>query len=54
MNKSLKNIPKEFLINSKYKNNEPDFYITSTQIQKTQKTDTIWLLLAFLIILDIL
>lgn len=54
MNKSSKAIPKEFLKNSNIKNSEPDFYITSSQIKKNQKNDTIWLLLVFLILLDIL
>lgn len=50
MRKNKNYIPKEFL-----KNNS-DFYITST-IKKNiepKKTDKIWLILSFLIILDVL
>lgn len=54
MNKKYKNIPSQFLKNSNLKNDTPDFYITSSDIKTNSKNDTIWLILVFLILLDIL
>lgn len=55
MSRTKKTIPKEFFKNSVKKENT-DFYITSTKINNNKdfKNDTIWILLIFLIISDIL
>ncbi len=53
MNKNSKNISKHFAKSLPKKYTENDFYIASTALTKeNKKNDTIWLLLSFLILMD--